>query len=50
MEIAASLDLPLTRGNLFRKYVALFLSVVCIALLNSGLSEIWFSYQEPKPL
>src|SRR6266567_8535419 len=37
---------PRTRGKLFRKYVALFLSVVCIALLTSGLSEIWFSYQE----
>src|SRR5213083_3709965 len=36
------------RGKLFRKYVALFLSVVCIALLTNGLSEIWFSYQEHK--
>src|SRR6266700_815590 len=36
------------RGKLFRKYVALFLSVVCIALLTSGLSEIWFYYQEHK--
>src|SRR5436309_13922839 len=39
---------PKIRGKLFRKYVALFLSVVCIALLTSGLSEIWFSYQEHK--
>src|SRR6266536_1476761 len=39
---------PRNRGTLFRKYVALFLSVVCIALLTSGLSEIWFSYQEHK--
>src|SRR6266702_3193430 len=36
------------RGRLFRKYVALFLAVVCVALLTSGLSEIWFSYQEHK--
>jgi signal transduction histidine kinase len=36
------------RGKLFRKYVALFLSVVCIALLTSGLSEIGFAYQEHK--
>jgi signal transduction histidine kinase len=36
------------RGKLFRKYVALFLAVVCVALLTSGLSEIWFSYQEHK--
>ena len=28
------------RGRLFRKYVGLFLAVVCIALLTNGLSEI----------
>src|SRR5438876_2836076 len=39
---------PKVRGKLFRKYVALFLAVVCVALLTSGLSEIWFSYQEHK--
>src|SRR5213593_2311945 len=39
---------PKIRGKLFRKYVALFLAVVCVALLTSGLSEIWFSYQEHK--
>jgi signal transduction histidine kinase len=39
---------PRSRGKLFRKYVALFLAVVCVALLTSGLSEIWFSYQEHK--
>src|ERR1700687_6074523 len=32
----------------FRKYVALFLAVVCVALLSSGLSEVWFSYQEHR--
>jgi signal transduction histidine kinase len=36
------------RGRLFRKYVALFLAVVCVALVTNGLSEIWFSYQEHK--
>jgi signal transduction histidine kinase len=36
------------RGRLFRKYVALFVGVVCIALLANGLFEIWFSYQEHK--
>jgi signal transduction histidine kinase len=41
-------EAPAIRGKLFRKYVALFLSVVCIALLTSGLSEIWFYYQEHK--
>src|SRR4051794_41225081 len=39
---------PRARGRLFRKYVGLFLAVVCIALLTNGLSEIWFSYQEHK--
>src|SRR6266566_1258356 len=39
---------PNVRGKLFRKYVGLFLAVVCVALLTNGLSEIWFSYQEHK--
>jgi signal transduction histidine kinase len=39
---------PRGRGRLFRKYVGLFLAVVCVALLTNGLSEIWFSYQEHK--
>ena len=36
------------RGRLFRKYVALFVAVVCLALLANGLLEVWFSYQEHK--
>jgi signal transduction histidine kinase len=36
------------RSRLFRKYVALFMAVVCVALLTNGLFEIWFSYQENK--
>jgi signal transduction histidine kinase/CheY-like chemotaxis protein len=35
-------------GPLFRKYVALFLAVVCIVLLINGLFEIGFAYQEHK--
>src|SRR5213076_2535586 len=35
-------------GPLFRKYVALFLAVVCVALLSNGLFEIWFSYREHR--
>ena len=35
-------------SRLFRKYVALFVSVVCVALLTNGLFEIWFSFQENK--
>src|SRR5436305_10296749 len=36
------------RGKLFRKYVALFLAVVCVALLTTGLSEVLFAYREHK--
>src|SRR5258707_12429598 len=36
------------RGRLFTKYVALFVAVVCVALLTNGLFEIWFFYQEHK--
>src|SRR5437016_11405589 len=39
---------PKVGGRLFRKYVALFLAVVCVALLSNGLFEIWFSYREHK--
>src|SRR5262245_1619406 len=35
-------------SRLFRKYVALFVAVVCVALLTNGLFEIWFSFQENK--
>jgi GAF domain-containing protein/sensor histidine kinase YesM len=34
------------RGRLFRKYVALFVAVVSIALLANGAFEIWFSYRD----
>jgi signal transduction histidine kinase len=36
------------RSRLFRKYVVLFVIVVCVALLANGSSEIWFSYQDHK--
>src|SRR5438876_2819304 len=36
---------PKVRGKLFRKYVALFLAVVCVALLTRGLAGVWFSNQ-----
>src|SRR5215831_7886487 len=35
-------------GQLFVKYVGLFVAVVSIALLSSGAFEIWFSYNEYK--
>jgi hypothetical protein len=44
----ADAERPRGRGRLFRKYVGLFLAVVCIALLTNGLSELWFSFQEHK--
>ncbi len=34
------------QGRLFRKYAALFVAVVCVALLLNGAFEIWFSYQD----
>jgi hypothetical protein len=36
------------RGRLFTKYVALFIAVVCVALVTNGLVEVWFFYQEHK--
>ncbi|HEY3657550.1 MAG TPA: ATP-binding protein [Steroidobacteraceae bacterium] len=38
------------RGRLFRKYVALFIAVVSIALAANGLLDIWFSYREQSVL
>jgi signal transduction histidine kinase/CheY-like chemotaxis protein len=35
-------------GRLFYKYVALFVAVVCIALLSNGAFEVWFYYGEHK--
>src|SRR5215469_15531217 len=46
---ALTLASPISiRGRLFRKYVALFVAVVCMALLTNGMFEVWFSYQEHK--
>src|SRR5262245_59780205 len=38
------------RGRLFRKYAAMFVAVVCLALVVNGAFDIWFSYQEQKAL
>ena len=35
-------------GPLFRKYVGLFIAVVCIALITSGAFEVYFAYHEHK--
>src|SRR6187402_1278774 len=36
------------QGQLFRKYVVVFVVLVSGALLTSGLIEIYFSYQEQR--
>src|SRR5262245_63068480 len=41
---------PPPRGQLFRKYVGLFVAVVCAALVATGLSDIWFSFREQNVL
>ena len=37
-----------SRGNLFRKYMVIFVTLVGVALLTSGLIEIYFIYQQNK--
>ena len=46
----ASTDVPIpkTRRRLFTKYVALFVAVVCVALLSNGIFDVYFYYQEHK--
>src|SRR6266852_728026 len=39
---------PKTRRRLFTKYVALFVAVVCVALLSNGGFDVLFYYQEHK--
>src|SRR5262247_1624042 len=39
-----------SRGPLFRKYVGLFVAVVAVALMASGLLDMWFSYREQRVL
>jgi signal transduction histidine kinase len=38
------------RGRLFRKYVAMFVTAVCLALVTGGAVDIWFTYDEQKAL
>src|SRR5262245_28537636 len=37
-------------GRLFRKYAAIFVGTVCLALVTNGAFEMWFSYQELRAL
>ncbi|HEY6859460.1 MAG TPA: ATP-binding protein [Pseudolabrys sp.] len=39
---------PKIRSRLFLKYAALFVAVVCVALVTNGLFEIWVSYRQHK--
>jgi HAMP domain-containing protein len=36
------------RGGLFRKYITLFVIIVCLALIVNGILGIWLFYQEQK--
>jgi signal transduction histidine kinase len=44
--VLAASRMPILNGRLFRKYIALFVGVVCVALIANGLSETWISYTE----
>jgi two-component system, NtrC family, sensor kinase len=44
----AESPVPKTRRRLFAKYVALFVAVVCVALLSNGIFDVFFYYQEHK--
>src|SRR5215467_6563494 len=48
--LSQSASAPPSRGQLFRKYVGLFVAVVCAALVVNGLSDIWFSFREQNVL
>ncbi len=45
---ASTKGASIVRSRLFVKYVALFVTVVVLALVANGVFEIWFSYQEHK--
>jgi len=47
---APAVEVVTQRSGLFRKYVAMLLGVVSLALLINGASDIWFSYKEQKAL
>src|SRR5882724_10667187 len=49
--VAAPVEAPSAtkiRSRLFTKYVALFVAVVCVALLSNGIFDVFFYYQEHK--
>jgi signal transduction histidine kinase/CheY-like chemotaxis protein len=44
----AEAPVPRTRRRLFAKYVALFVAVVCVALVSNGIFDVLFYYREHK--
>src|SRR5262245_18360979 len=47
-QASAEISAPKTRRRLFNKYVALFVAVVCVAVLYNGIFDVFFYYQEHK--
>src|SRR5436189_5856903 len=47
-QAASGAPITKTRRRLFTKYVALFVAVVCVALLSNGVFDVFFYYQEHK--
>jgi signal transduction histidine kinase/CheY-like chemotaxis protein len=47
-QAAPKVPVAKTRRRLFTKYVALFVAVVCIALVSNGVFDVLFYYQEHK--
>jgi signal transduction histidine kinase len=47
-EVGMASGASIVRSRLFIKYVALFVSVVVLALVANGVFEVWFSFQEQK--
>src|SRR5262245_60304872 len=45
---APEIPVEKTRRRLFTKYVALFVAVVCIALVSNGVFDVLFYYREHK--
>jgi signal transduction histidine kinase/CheY-like chemotaxis protein len=47
-KIAPETPVAKTRRRLFSKYVALFVAVVCVALVSNGIFDVLFYYREHK--
>jgi signal transduction histidine kinase len=47
---SSAVRLPASRHGLLRKYVAMFVAIVSLALAINAASDIWFSYQTQKTL